>query len=129
MLFGSGFSNKKKQSFYLELAVLLKAGITIKEALTLLIESFKKKKDKEMLENVLHQVVNGKPFSEALRNSKYFSEYEYYSLHSVKRFGTNHIERKNLTLRTHLKRLNRGTICFSRSLIVLNAVLKIYFWS
>ena len=50
------------------------------------------------------------------------------NLHSVKRFGTNHIERKNLTLRTHLKRLNRKTICFSRSLIMLNAILKIYFW-
>ena len=49
-------------------------------------------------------------------------------LHSVRRFGTNHIERKNLTLRTHLKRLNRRTICFSKSLIILNAILKIYFW-
>ena len=68
VFFGSGFSNKKKQSFYLELAVLLKAGITIKEALTLLIESFKKKNDKEMLENILHQVVNGKPFSLQMRS-------------------------------------------------------------
>jgi insertion element IS1 protein InsB len=41
------------------------------------------------------------------------------SEHSVKRFGTNHIERKNLTLRTHLKRLNRRTICFSKSLVFL----------
>uniref|UniRef100_UPI0038B39A68 IS1 family transposase n=1 Tax=Flavobacterium soli TaxID=344881 RepID=UPI0038B39A68 len=44
-------------------------------------------------------------------------------------FGTNHIERNNLTLRTHLKRLNRRAICFSKSLIVLVFVLKIYFWS
>jgi insertion element IS1 protein InsB len=50
-------------------------------------------------------------------------------LHVVKQFGTNHIERNNLTIRTHLKRLNRKTICFSRSLTILNAVLKIYFWS
>lgn len=28
-------------------------------------------------------------------------------IHKTVRFGTNHIERKNLTLRTHLKRLNR----------------------
>jgi IS1 family transposase len=27
-----------------------------------------------------------------------------------------------------LKRLNRRTICFSRSLLVLSAVLRIYFW-
>jgi len=50
-------------------------------------------------------------------------------LHSVKRFGTNHIERKNLTLRIHLKRLNRRTICFSKSLLILVSILKIYFWS
>ena len=49
-------------------------------------------------------------------------------IHSTKFRGINHIERKNLTLRTHLKRLNRKTICFSKSLVILNAILKIYFW-
>jgi len=49
-------------------------------------------------------------------------------LHKVKRYGTNHIERKNLNLRTHLKRLNRKTIAFSKSLLMLEACLKIYFW-
>jgi IS1 family transposase/transposase-like protein len=42
--------------------------------------------------------------------------------------STNHIERRNLTLRTHLKRLNRKTICYSRSLVMLFAILRIYFW-
>lgn len=51
------------------------------------------------------------------------------NIHDSKRYGTNHIERKNLTLRTHLKRLNRRTICFSKSLAVFAACLKIYFWS
>lgn len=49
--------------------------------------------------------------------------------HITKPFGTNHIERKNLSLRTHLKRLNRKTICFSRSFIMLQCILRIYFWS
>ena len=49
--------------------------------------------------------------------------------HSTNPFGTNHIERKNLSLRTHLKRLNRKTICISRSFIMLQCVLRIYFWS
>ncbi|MFH1321331.1 MAG: IS1 family transposase [Bacteroidota bacterium] len=48
--------------------------------------------------------------------------------HIVKRYKINHIERMNLTLRTHLKRLSRRTICYSKSLIMLNACLKIYFW-
>ena len=43
-------------------------------------------------------------------------------------YCTNHIERKNLTVRTHLKRLSRRTICFSRSLGMLESCLRIYFW-
>jgi len=50
-------------------------------------------------------------------------------LHDTHVHSTNHIERHNLSIRTHLKRLNRKTICFSRSLVVLMAVLRIYFWS
>jgi len=50
-------------------------------------------------------------------------------IHHVKRRGINHIERFNLTLRTHIKRLNRRTIAYSKSLVVLSAILKIYFWS
>lgn len=49
-------------------------------------------------------------------------------LHSNKRYGTNNIERKNLSIRTHLKRLSRRTICYSKSIAMLCACLKIYFW-
>lgn len=66
-----------------------------------------------------------KIFTDRLKNYRYLIDEK---MHSVKRFGTNHIERKNLTLRTHIKRLNRRTICFSKSLVVFIAVLKIYFW-
>ena len=64
--------------------------------------------------------------TDKLKNYKYLIKKE---VHSTKHKGINHIERKNLSIRTHLKRLNRRTICFSRSLIILKAVLKIYFWS
>lgn len=50
------------------------------------------------------------------------------SIHKIHRRCTNHIERQNLTLRTHLKRLNRRTICYSKSIAMLSAVVKIYFW-
>jgi insertion element IS1 protein InsB len=66
-----------------------------------------------------------KIFTDRLKNYRYLIDEK---MHSIKRFGTNHIERKNLTLRTHLKRLNRRTICFSKSLVIFIAVLKIYFW-
>jgi insertion element IS1 protein InsB len=50
------------------------------------------------------------------------------SIHFRGSKGINHIERYNLNLRTHLKRLSRRTICFSRSAVMLNACLRIYFW-
>ncbi|TCC87396.1 IS1 family transposase [Pedobacter frigiditerrae] len=73
------------------------------------------------------QLANAKRiFTDGLRNYRYLIDK---GIHRVKRFATNHIERFNLTLRTHLKRLNRRTICFSRSLLLLNAVLKIYLFA
>jgi IS1 family transposase/transposase-like protein len=50
-------------------------------------------------------------------------------MHSTSAYQINHIERKNLSIRTHLKRLSRKTICFSKSREMLEACLKIYFWS
>lgn len=50
-------------------------------------------------------------------------------IHNTKQYGINKIERNNLTLRTHLKRLSRRTICFSKSSVMLIACLKIYFWA
>ena len=49
--------------------------------------------------------------------------------HRTGPYCTNHIERKNLSIRTHLKRLGRKTICFSRSVVMLESCLRIYFWS
>jgi insertion element IS1 protein InsB len=51
------------------------------------------------------------------------------SIHQVGLPYTRRIERFNLTLRTHLKRLHRKTICFSKSTGMLESCLKIYFWS
>ena len=50
-------------------------------------------------------------------------------MHRQTKYNINYIERKNLSIRTHLKRLSRKTICFSRSKEMLEACLKIYFWS
>lgn len=67
-----------------------------------------------------------KIFTDRLKNYSYLLPNP---IHQTTRFGTNRIERKNLSLRTQLKRLNRKTICFSRSLAVLCAILRIYFWN
>ena len=49
-------------------------------------------------------------------------------LHGTKARGINHIERFHLNLRTHLKRLTRRSICFSKSSLILTCCLKIYLW-
>ncbi len=49
-------------------------------------------------------------------------------IHRCFQYCTNCIERNNLTLRTHIKRLSRRTICFSKNKTYLEAHLRIYFW-
>lgn len=49
-------------------------------------------------------------------------------IHKRFQYCTNRIERMNLNLRTHIKRLSRKTICFSKNKDYLNAHLRIYFW-
>lgn len=46
--------------------------------------------------------------------------------HRVGKEGTRRLERHNLNFRTHLKRLQRRTICYSRSSEMHDAVIKLY---
>ena len=87
-LFGSKLNDKKKQSFYSELAVLIKAGITLKEALTIITEEQKKEKDKKLFNQIDTDLVSGQRFSEALLSSGAFSNYEYYSVQIGEETGT-----------------------------------------
>jgi len=64
-------------------------------------------------------------YTDRLKNYKYLIDKK---VHKVSPFGTNHIERNNLTVRTHVKRLSRRTICFTRNVLLLFSVLRIYFW-
>ncbi|MBX2972336.1 MAG: hypothetical protein KF797_04480 [Flavobacteriales bacterium] len=50
-------------------------------------------------------------------------------IHRVKGFGINRIERRNLTLRTQLKRLARRTLCYTKSVAMLYACVAIACWS
>lgn len=51
------------------------------------------------------------------------------SIHKPGRYLTNCIERMNLTFRTHLKRLSRSTLCYSKKADMLEACVKIYVWA
>ena len=79
--FGSKqLNDKKKESFYSELVLLLDAGVDIKSAFELIESEQQKKQDKELFAEIRRQVVNGKGMSEAMRESGRFSDYEYYSV-------------------------------------------------
>ena len=82
------FSNKKKEAFYTELSVLLTAGISLKDALSLITDEFKNKKDNALFENIIQEIVTGSNFSSAVNTHKDFTEYEYYSLKIGEETGT-----------------------------------------
>jgi len=86
------------------------------------------RRNNRTLNAVVQTLSNSNPikiFTDKLKNYKYLVPK---NLHSVKRFSTNHIERKNLDIRNSLKRFSRRTLCFSRSLLVCFAVMRMYFW-
>ena len=79
----------------------------------------------ETLRRVLDKISNAKRiYTDKLRQYKALIPR---GIHKDTNRGTNHIERHNLTIRTHVKRLTRRTICFSRKIAMLYAVIKIYF--
>lgn len=129
-LFGKSFSNKKKESFYSELSVLLNAGITLKDALTLISEEQKKKDDRELFENVIDKIVYGKSLSEAIKEQSVFTEYEYYSLKIGEETGSlqkvtnelgHYYKRKNEQRRTILNALSYPII------VMITAVFAVIF--
>lgn len=77
---------------------------------------------------VIDTVMSRKPFKIFTDKLKHYKYLIPESIHRVIPRATNTIERNNLTMRTHIKRLNRKTICFSKCIIMLSAILKIYFW-
>lgn len=82
------FSNKVKEDFYTELCVLLKAGINLREALELIKNTQKNKKTNSILQIVLDDVISGKSLSDAIKDQKEFSDYEYHSLKIGEETGT-----------------------------------------
>jgi len=79
-LFGPSFSNKKKESFYSELSVLLKSGVSLKNSLDIISESQSKGKDIKFFNQLTKKIVEGESLSEAIKDNKSFLPYEYHAL-------------------------------------------------
>lgn len=129
-LFGAKFSSKKKEAFYTELSVLLKAGISLKDSLTLIANEQKKKKEKVLFENILRHIIEGSNFSESIKDRKEFSEYEYYSIKIGEETGTLQKVSRELGLFFRRRNEQRRTVLSALSypiVVMITAFLAVFF--
>lgn len=76
----SKLDNKTREAFYLELAILLEAGVDIKTSLELLGEEQKKERLSTLFMGIKEAIISGSSLSQAAKRTGEFSNYEYYSL-------------------------------------------------
>lgn len=79
-LFGSGLPDKIKESFYLELSVLLAAGVDIRGALDIIQVEQVKKKYRLHFSDLCKQIVSGATLSAAMQSGGLFTPYEFFSV-------------------------------------------------
>lgn len=87
------------------------------------------KRTNKTLRKVIRDVLISEPiklYTDKLKNYQHLIPRE---IHNIFPKGIQNIERMNLNLRTHLKRLGRKTIAYSKSLSQLSAIIKIYLYS
>jgi insertion element IS1 protein InsB len=86
------------------------------------------KRTKSTLKKVLKPILQSAPTKIHSDRLQIYNTLIHKDIHCVKQYTINKIERKFLNFRTHLKRLCRRSICFSKSVFMLEAILKIYIW-
>lgn len=132
-LWGSAFGNNRKETFYGELAVLLKAGVNLKNALTLVRDSQKKAKQQEYLNKILEALIAGGSFSASLQVHKEFTPYEYRSIEIGESSGTlpeviaelgKFFERKNVQRRMLINALTYPMIILITAILVVIFMLR-----
>ncbi len=130
---GKPFGNKKKEDFYSELAVLLKAGIQLKDAIALIQGNQKKEKQIFLFSEMGNALVAGQSFFEVLKNKDEFSEYEYYSIKIGEETGTlprivaelgKFYERKNEQRRSLMNALTYPIIILCTAILVVVFMLR-----
>jgi len=72
--------DKNREEFYLELSTLLEAGVDIKTCLELITEEQSKLAIRQLFSQIGECVIKGQPFSEAVKSTGQFSNYEIFSL-------------------------------------------------
>lgn len=86
--FGKPFNTKTKAYFYTELHILLESGISLKQALCVILESLKKKEQKQIVSQLSENIIQGLSLSYAMQKAKAFSAYECFSTKIGEETGT-----------------------------------------
>lgn len=77
----SKLNDAKKKEIISNLAILLKTGINIKDALEIIIVDYvNDKKSKEILKEIGESINKGKPFATAIEQTKAFKKYEVFNI-------------------------------------------------
>ena len=87
------------------------------------------RRDKDHIKKIVDKVLNYFPMNIYTDGLNIYPTLIDKLIHRPGRYVTNRIERKNLTLRTYLKRLVRRTLCYSKKVDMLEACMKIYLWA
>ena len=108
---GNGFNDKKRESFYHELSILIAAGVDIKTSFELIASEQKSEKDKALIESIMNSIVNGSSFSTALSRQGSFTMYECVSVQIGEETG------KLVTVLDQLANYYRNNIAQKRQII------------
>jgi type IV pilus assembly protein PilC len=79
-LWGKEMKDKKKESFYSELTILLSSGIDIRTSLDIIVDEQKSEGDRNIFHSIKTDIVGGLGMADAINKSGRFSAYEFYSL-------------------------------------------------
>ena len=132
-LIGGYFNSKQKEAFYTELSVLLQAGVQLRESLEIMSSNEAKAKRKELLQNMVAQLVQGESFSEVMQSHGVFTEYEYYAVQIGEESGNLpkitaelafFFTKKNEQRRSIINALTYPAIILSTAVLVVVFMLK-----
>lgn len=122
-LTGNKISDKEKSYIYHQLFNLIDSGIDIRYAFEILENQIKSKKTKEKIAEIHEAVVKGKSLSHAMEDSKYFSNYEFYSVRIGEETGklNNVLQQLNQFYEDKLSQRRQLTSALSYPILILFA--------
>lgn len=87
LYFRKTLSDHVRQSFYMQIASMLKAGIDLHTAMNIAVDTQAGRGSVRVLKNIRDKVVNGIAFSEAIRVSGKFTVHEYFTIQVAEESG------------------------------------------